>query len=154
MVEQYSTDLFPRLDVFQLHRKGALSNGAISKWKWPSPIAPLTIVARAENRQLFLRINNGEEVAFGIVAELATLGGSYPFLRCGCERSARYLYILRGRIACFSCHGLTHPSRMQRWLSTTERRVNKARARLVAAEIEAYNTNRAKRLKLFPRVPS
>jgi hypothetical protein len=152
MPKQTSTDAAPRLDAFLLHRQGALIDGAITRWRWPLPIGATTVLARTEGHRLFLAVNDGPETAFGIVPKRGTTGSSYAFLRCTCERSTpypstRFLYILKDRVACRLCHELDYPSRIPPW-NTSRRQFHRARAQLIALELEAR-----KGFKSVRRVP-
>jgi hypothetical protein len=145
-----ATNTVPRVDVFMLHRSGALTPGAVTKWQWLLPTLPLIITARAEGHRLFLSLNDGPEVAYGIILRPGTTGNTYPFLECTCERSARYLYIHESRIACRRCHDIVYISRMPpRHNNTTARRCARARAHLAMLE-EALMLG-SERLKFVPR---
>jgi hypothetical protein len=149
MTKRLATNAVPRLDVFMLHLSGALTSGTVSRWQWPLPTLTLTVTARAEGQRLFLSLNDGPEVAYGIILRLGTTGNTYPFLGCTCERSARYLYIRENRIACRICHSLTWPSWQPGQWSTPLRQVDRLRAKLAIAEIQAAKDRQrsAKRLK-------
>jgi hypothetical protein len=150
MGKQLATNAVPRLDVFMLHRSGALTNGAISRWQWPLPTLTITVTARAKGHRLFLSLNDGPEVAYGVVLRPGTTGNTYPFLECTCERSARYLYIHENRIACRQCHELVYVSRMPpRHNNTTARRF--ARAKAHVARLEEALLLGLKGLKSVPR---
>jgi hypothetical protein len=139
MTRRLATNAVPRLDVFMLHRSGALTTGAVTRWVWP-PM--LTITARCEEHRLFLSLNGSAEVPYVIIRRPGTTGGSYPFLECTCERSARFLYIRNSQIACYRCHGLDYTSRMPRQWNTTMRRLHRTRAKLAALELEALEMAR------------
>jgi hypothetical protein len=156
LTRRLATNAVPRLDVFMLHRSGALTSGAVTRWQWPLPTLTLTITARAEGQRLHLAINDGPEVTYGIILRLGTTGSSYPFLGCTCERSVRYLYIHENRIACQKCHKLEHPAwQPGRWSLAAIRRVDRVRAKLAAMELDLLRATerRAQRLKSFARGP-
>jgi hypothetical protein len=137
MTRRLATNAVPRLDVFMLHRSGALTTGAVTRWQWPLPTLTLTITARTEGHRLFLAINNGPEVAYGIIHRPGTTGNTYPFLECTCERSARFLYIHEGRVACRRCHDLAWPTEQSgQWSHAARRRVERLRAKLALLEQE------------------
>jgi hypothetical protein len=133
-MSKLATTAVPRLDVFQLHRQGALVSGAISRWQWPLPTMTITVTARAEGHRLFLSLDDGPEVAYSIILRPGTTGNTYPFLGCTCERSVRFLYIHEGRIACHPCHKLVWPSWRTGYWRTAERRIDRLRAKLAMAE--------------------
>jgi hypothetical protein len=135
LMQKFMTNAVPRLDVFLLYRAGALVSGVVSKWQWPLPTMTITVTARADGHRLFLRVDDGDEIAYGIVIRPGTTGGSYPFLACTCERSARYLYIHEGHIACRTCHDLVWPADRWNWgTHAARRRVDRARAKLAVLE--------------------
>jgi hypothetical protein len=142
MTKRLATNAVPRLDVFMLHRSGALTSGAVTKWQWPLPTMTITITARCEGHRLFLSINNGEEIAYSIIRRPGTTGSSYPFLGCTCERSARYLYIHNNHFACRHCHNLGYPSRTPQRRNTTLRRISRLHAQLAMLEAKALETFR------------
>jgi hypothetical protein len=148
-MSQLATSAVPRLDVFMLHRSGALTTGAVTRWQWPLPTSTITVTARAEGHRLFLSLNGGPEIAYAVIYRPGTTGSSYPFLECTCERSARYLYIHENRIACRICHDLTWPSWQPGQWNTSLRQVDRLRAKLAAAEMQAIKQQQrsAKRLK-------
>jgi hypothetical protein len=153
MTRRLATNAVPRLDVFMLHRSGALTPGAVTRWQWPLPTMIITVTARVEGHRLFLQINDGPEVAYGVILRPGTTGNTYPFLECTCERSARYLYIHENRIACRRCQDLVYLSRVPpRHNNTTARRFARARAHLAMLE-EALMLG-SKGLKSVPRVSS
>jgi hypothetical protein len=156
MTKRLATNAVPRLDVFMLHRTGALTPGAVTRWQWPLPTMIITVTARVEGHRLFLQINDGPEVAYGVILRPGTTGNTYPFLECICERSARYLYIHENRIACRICHSLTWPSWQPGQWNTSLRQVDRLRAKLAVAEIQAAKVQQrsAKRLKSFIEVCS
>jgi hypothetical protein len=151
LMQKLMTNTVPRLDVFLLYRQGALINGVVSKWQWPLPTMTITVTARADGHRLFLRIDDGDEIAYGIITRPGTTGGSYPFLACTCERSARYLYIHENRIACRICHDLVWPA--DRWTYGTRaaiRRVDRARAKLAVLEHKLFTLSQRRRPGSLP----
>jgi hypothetical protein len=137
MAKRLATNAVPRLDIFMLHRSGALTLGAVTRWQWPLPTLTLTITARAEEHRLFLSLNGGPEVAYGIVLRLGTTGNTFPVFECPCERTSRFLYIQDNRIACHHCHNLTWPSRQPGQWNTTARQISRLRGQLAALETRA-----------------
>jgi hypothetical protein len=137
MTRRLATNAVPRLDVFMLHRSGALTSGAITRWQWPLPTMTLTITARAEGHRLFLKLNDEPEVAYGIIRRPGTTGNTFPVFECSCERTSRFLYIQEGRIACHYCQNLTWPSRQPGQWNTTARQISRLRGRLAALETRA-----------------
>src|SRR5262249_44725254 len=106
----------PRLNVHALHRAGALIAGAVTRWHWPYPAAPLTVRARCENGRLLLSVNGGDEVPTPIAREPGTFGGSYPLFECSCGRRTWNLYARDFRFACRHCFGLDYASKhLDRW---------------------------------------
>jgi hypothetical protein len=140
MAKQLATNAIPRLDVFMLHRSGALTTGIVTRWQWPLPTLTITVTARTEEHRLFLKLNDGPEIAYFIIRRPGTTGNTYPFLGCTCERSARFLYIHENRIACRHCHKLGYASQLPRQWNTVQRRIKQLRAKLAAAEAEALIT--------------
>ena len=152
MAERVSIDGCPRLDTFLLHRRGALVDGAVTRWQWPLPIGTTTVVARADGERLLMSVNGAPEVAHSIIRKPGTLGASYPFIEC-CERSQRYLYVLGARVGCRFCHQLAYPSQMPRQWNAAQRRLNRARARLAEIEAEISSLRRKRGLKRVEVVP-
>jgi len=139
-MSRLATNAVPRLDVFMLHRSGALTSGAVTRWQWPLPTMIITVTARAEGHRLFLQLNDGPEIAYGIIYRPGTTGSSYPFLGCTCERSARFLYIHENRIACRRCHDLGYASRTPQRRNTTLRQISRLRIQLIQLEAKALET--------------
>jgi hypothetical protein len=139
-------DAVPRLDVFMLHRSGALTHGFVSQWVWSLPTLPIVVTARVEGHRLFLKLNDGPEVEYGIIQRLGTVGGSYPFLGCTCEQSVRYLYIHENRIACRQCHNLGFPAHQPgQWTRAGFRRIERVRAKLAALELDVLHNGSRRR---------
>ena len=93
-MQRLATNACPRLDVFQLHRAGALTNGAVTKWVWVLPAFSLTVTARAEAHRLMFSANDGLDTSAAITGVPATLGNTYPYFACtACDRLVRYLYV-------------------------------------------------------------
>ena len=59
-----TTDALPALDIFRLHRAGALVAGTTTRLQWPHPhpLAPLTVVVRAEAARVMLSIGGANEL--------------------------------------------------------------------------------------------
>jgi hypothetical protein len=151
MSTRLPTTAVPRIDVFMLHRGGFLTLGAVSRWQWPLPTLMLTVTARCEGSRVFFAIDDGPEVAYGIIRRLGTTGSSYPFLECSCERSVRYLYVHEGRIACQKCHKLEHPTDLPgQWTRAGFRRVERLRAKLATMELQILRTGGRRRKNLSP----
>ena len=160
-VTKISTDALPRIDAFLLHRKGALTDGVVTRWQWPMlpPLPTITVTARAEGCRVFFSVDGRPEVACSVVYKPGNAGSSYPFLQCACERptpypTARYLYIRDGQVACRDCHKLEYPCRiMPRNFNSAQRRLNQARARVATIETEVLRLRREQELKSLRTAP-
>ena len=149
MAEKLSTDLFPRLDSFRLHKANALVGGATTKWVWPLPIGTTTVVARVDDAdRLWLSVSDGPEVSYAINRMAGTLGNTYPFFLCGCGKSVRYLYInsLSQRAACRICERLSYPAEMPRQWNVAQRRLARARAKVAQIEADMVSARRRRDL--------
>ena len=108
-------DALAALDIFKLHRAGGLAVGAITRLRWPHPLAPLAVIVRAEAARVVLAVNGLDEVPVKIEREAVHFGGARPWFECpACARRRRNLYI-HGRVACRECFGLAYRSRLQFW---------------------------------------
>ena len=146
------TDACPRLDAYMLHRRGALVDQAVMRWQWPMPLKTITVTSRVDGHRLFLCINDGPEVAYGIIRRPGTTGSSYPVIECACQKSVRYLYVFGDRIACRICCDLAWPSETPPW-STASRQLNRERAKLITMELAALR-RRQEKLKTVQVRPS
>jgi hypothetical protein len=134
------TDACPRLNVHQLHQAGALVAGAVSRWRWPHPVAPLDVRARCDGGRLLLSLDGGAEVSVVIAREPGTLGNDYPVFECpGCGVRRWNLHVKDGRLACRLCHRLRYASRHANRWSPALRRAAKLRRRL-GAELAPFGS--------------
>ena len=154
-MQRLATNACPRLDVFQLHRAGALTNGAVTKWVWVLPAFSLTVTARAEAHRLMLSVNDGLDTSAAITGVPATLGNTYPYFACtACDRLVRYLYVQNEHIACRRCQNLEFASRQPGQWRTTSRQIARLRAQLAALEAKALDERPKRRqsVKRFQEV--
>jgi hypothetical protein len=129
-----TVDDCPRLNVHTLHQAGALVAGAVSRWQWPHPVAPLDVRARCDGGRLLLSLNGGVEMLVSIAREPGTLGNDYPIFECpGCGVRRWNLYVKDEQLACRICLRLDYASRHTNRWSPALRRVAKLRGRLGAA---------------------
>jgi hypothetical protein len=114
-------DSFPRIDAYLLNRRGALVNGAITRWQWQLGGTALTVQARCEAGRLFLAIDGGAEELVAIDRLPLSFGGDRPYFVCAaCDRRVRFLYLRDGRPACMECHRLVFASKYKnRWSPST-----------------------------------
>jgi hypothetical protein len=95
----------PRIDVWELHRCGALMDGATTELRWGEH-GGYQLAARTPNLWL-----GGTRVL--VVWDEPMPGVGRPWLECPrCNRRSRHLY-LRDPIACRRCHGLRYVSEHQ-----------------------------------------
>ena len=126
---------YRRLDVRELHRAGALRDGAIVSVHW----GKADIQARVRGNLLTLsyrwRRNGGEweEVEQNLLLTWTepNYGGRRPWFFCtGCNRRVAILYVAGKHFACRRCYRLAYPSTRENAMDRALRRANKIRHRL------------------------
>jgi hypothetical protein len=124
-------DQVPRLDVNRLERGGWLTPGTTSEWRYPTN-PPLAVGLRAELKHAVITVG-GVAIAVELVRQDRHLGGTQAYWRCParCGRLRRYLYIVRGRLACLHCHRIRRRGHCE-WRNPKPYQAAKLRARLGA----------------------
>jgi hypothetical protein len=119
----------PALNVFALHRAGALVAGTVTTWQWICPATTLTTQVRAEIARVFISVAGGPENVVQIEYLPQYLGGDRPYFVCpGCTTRRWALHLQGQRIVCRRCCNLDYACRHE-W-EPALRRAAKLRQRL------------------------
>lgn len=128
------------LDVNELRRVGALTQGTCGTFSWDCDHGALSLAFRAEADALVLVYRTEHIAASEVIEQRITLayspaqfGGTRvhllcPGSECGCRVSK--LYFARGVLGCRDCHGLAYSCQAEDKDRRARRRADKRRARL------------------------